>query len=189
MGIMIFLDLFSGLKGASYSFEEAPGWEVITVDINPKFNPSIVADILNWHYQGKHVIFLWASPPCDEFTLYSLPGSWPCHHGKEKKIPSMGLVNATKRIIEEVQPDYWIIENVKGAIPFLDPVFGRYKKHVGSRYLWGEFPIFDTSHKYGKWRLPPRETRKAKRAEIPHSISKALLNSFREVSMTPTHTR
>ena len=174
---MIFLDLFCGLKGASVSFEEA-GWNVITVDIEEKFNPSVVANILDYHYKGKHVNFLWASPPCDEFTLYSLPGSWKCHHGKEKKLPSMDLVNATKRIIEEVQPDYWIVENVVGAVRFLNPIFGKYSKHVGSRYLWGSFPIFDTSHKYGKWRLPPGESRKSDRALIPKSISKALLRSI-----------
>jgi len=45
---------------------------------------------------------------------------------------------------------------------------------VGSRYLWGEFPIFDTPKVYGKWRLPPSEDRAAKRSEIPKGISLAL---------------
>jgi site-specific DNA-cytosine methylase len=174
---MIFLDMFCGLKGASSSFKDA-GWEIISIDIDPKFNPSVVADIKDWSYQGDNVTFLWASPPCDEFTLYSLPGSWKCHKGKPKRLPDMSLVMATKRIIEELQPDYWIVENVVGAVPFLDPVFGRYSKHVGSRYLWGVFPIFDTSHKYGKWKLSPGELRKSERALIPKSISKALLRSI-----------
>ena len=171
---MLFLDLFSGLKGASHS-AIVRGWDVITVDINPKFNPSILADINNWHWNGCHVKILWASPPCDEFTLYSLPQSWKCHKGKPKKIPDISLIIKVKELIEEINPDYYIIENVIGAVPFIDPIFGHYKKHVGSRYLWGEFPIFDTSHKYGKWKLSPGENRKSIRAEIPKSLSKALV--------------
>ena len=176
---MLMLDLFCGLKGASKEAQKR-GWIVVSVDIESQFNPSIVVDITDWHYQGKHIDFLWASPPCDEFTLYSLPGSWKCHKGLPKKLPSMDLVYATKRIIEEVQPDYWIVENVIGAVPFINKVFGKYKKHVGSRYLWGEFPLFDTSHKFGKWRLPPGENRKALRAEIPAGLSKALIMAIEQ---------
>ena len=40
----IFIDLFSGLGGASQAFEAA-GWEVVTVDINPEFNPTICCNV------------------------------------------------------------------------------------------------------------------------------------------------
>jgi hypothetical protein len=79
-----------------------------------------------------------------------------------------------KRIIEEAKPRYWVIENVRGARPFFEPWLGKPRKIVGSRYLWGDFPIFDTPKVYGKSRLPPSEDRAAKRSEIPKGISLAL---------------
>ena len=48
---MLMLDLFSGLGGASKAMKER-GWEVITVDNNPKFNPDICIDIREYHYSG-----------------------------------------------------------------------------------------------------------------------------------------
>ena len=39
------LDLFSGLEGASIGFKER-GHKVVTVDNNPSFKPTLVADIL-----------------------------------------------------------------------------------------------------------------------------------------------
>ena len=60
---MRMLDLFSGLGGASRAMRER-GWDVITVDIEPEFNPSIIADISTYHYEGKlPVDLVWASPP------------------------------------------------------------------------------------------------------------------------------
>ena len=41
------IDLCSGLGGFSQAFRDDPAWEVITVDINPKFKPTIVADVCN----------------------------------------------------------------------------------------------------------------------------------------------
>ena len=40
------IDLCCGLKGFSSAFLEG-GWEVITVDIEPKFLPDILCDIRN----------------------------------------------------------------------------------------------------------------------------------------------
>ena len=38
------IDLCCGRKGFSRAFADA-GWDVITVDLNPKFNASITADV------------------------------------------------------------------------------------------------------------------------------------------------
>ena len=39
------IELCSGLKGFSQAFADA-GWEVVTVDVDPSFAPSIVADAM-----------------------------------------------------------------------------------------------------------------------------------------------
>lgn len=169
---MIMLDLFAGMGGASRAMREA-GWTVITVDNDPQFNPDILADITTFHYTGPKPDLVWASPPCTEFSRYSLPASWKCNKGGKKE-PDMCLTLAAKRVIEEIDPKWWIVENVRGARPFYEKVFGPCVKICGSRYLWGKFPICDPAPGYGKWRMPPSKDRAALRAIIPEQISRAL---------------
>lgn len=166
------LDLFAGMGGASRAMREA-GWTVITVDNDPQFNPDILADITTFHYTGPKPDLVWASPPCTEFSRYSLPASWKCNKGGKKE-PDMCLTLAAKRVIEEIDPKWWIVENVRGARPFYEKVFGPCVKICGSRYLWGKFPICDPAPGYGKEKLPPSRDRAALRAIIPEQISRAL---------------
>lgn len=166
------LDLCCGRKGASRAFEES-GWEVTTVDIESKFNPSIVADVNNLHLEhpGYYTV-IWASPPCPEYSIMGMPLSWH----PDRTDPDMRTFLNCYRIIRYLKPQYWIIENVRGAIPYFSLVLGAPTKIVNSRILWGDFPIFDTrdSGKGNKWRLPPTEDRPSIRSQIPYGISKAL---------------
>ena len=60
------LDLCCGKKGASKEFVKA-GWDVLTVDIDPKFNPDIIADIINLHPEAPGQFdLIWASPKCTD---------------------------------------------------------------------------------------------------------------------------
>ena len=169
---MLMLDLCCGLGGASRAMQER-GWDVIRVDINPEFSPDIVADITTFHYTGPKPDLVWASPPCTEFSKWSMPASWKCNAGGKKE-PDLTLMLAAKRIIEEINPRWWVVENVKGAVPFFTEHFSPVQKVSGSRFLWGEFPPFDCDPGYGKWRLPPSPDRAAKRSEIPRQLSLAL---------------
>jgi len=110
------------------------GWQVIRVDNDATFKPDIVADVRKWSWDGLTPDLIWASPPCKEFSRESMP--W-CKTGNN---PDISIVLACKRIIEEVQPRYWIIENVKGAVRWLEPFLGPYRCNVGPFYLWGFFP-------------------------------------------------
>ena len=168
---LLMLDLFAGKGGASQAMREA-GWDVITVEINPDFNPDIVADISEYHYEGPTPDLIWASPPCTEFSKASLPKSWACN--RIPADPDVSLMLHAKRIIDEVNPKWWVIENVRGAVPYFTPYLGEYQKKCGSRYLWGNFPIFDPELGYGKWRLPPTADRAAIRSLIPSQISRGL---------------
>jgi hypothetical protein len=171
---MLMLDLFSGKGGASQAMIER-GWQVITIDNNPDFSPTICCDITTYHPPGfliGDVDLVWASPPCTEFSKDSLPKSWACN--REPAKPDITLMLAAKRIIDEVKPKWWVIENVRGAVKYFEPVLGPVKKRNGSRYLWGEFPIFDCDPGYGKWRLPPSRDRAAIRSMIPKQVSNAL---------------
>jgi len=170
---MRLLDLCSGREGVSKEFRKA-GWDITTVDIDPKFKPDIVADINNLHLEAPGDFdLIWASPKCTEYSKAAMPVSWKCNRGK-RTLPDMRLFLNCYRIIRYLKPRWWVIENVLGADPYFSLVLGDYAKHVGSRYLWGDFPIFDTSPKHGKWRLPPSEDRAEIRSEIPAGLSKAL---------------
>src|SRR5574341_1069536 len=102
---LVMFDSCCGLKGASRAMSER-GWKIITLDNDPKFNPDIVADIREYHYKGPRPDLMWFSPPCNEFAREWMP--W-C---RLDIAPDMSIVLACKRVIEETQPRFWVIENV-----------------------------------------------------------------------------
>ena len=166
---MFMIDLGAGLKGASRAMKER-GWDVLTLDINPAFGCDVIADVREWHYTGKrHVDLLWFSMPCDEFARESMPWS------RTGAIPDMSLVLSCLRLRDEIQPTYWICENVRGAIKWFKPYLGNYRFHAGPFFLWGYFPIpgkvdmrtFRKKESYGS-------KQRAERAEIPASLSRAI---------------
>ncbi len=159
------IDVFSGRRGFSRAFTER-GHDVLTIDADPSFNPDICGDVRDISLPPRFDTFL-AAPPCTEFSKFGLPDSW----WPEKTPPSLELVQETRRLRIESGAKWWVIENVKGAVRFLNPVLGHYTKRVGSRYLWGDFPPFYSRPKFGKWRLGPARDRAARRAEIPFEIS------------------
>ena len=167
------LDLFSGLGGWSQVFRER-GHEVHTLDIETRFNPTFCTSIIDWHPREKYDVVL-ASPPCTEFSKASMP--W-----FEKKEPDMTLLEETLRVIVESGAEYYVIENVRGAVPYFTEILGSPVARFGSRYLWGDFPILWAPHEYGKWKLPPSPDRAARRAKIPRSLSKAMCHSLEAVS-------
>lgn len=169
---MNILDLCSGQKGWGKPFEER-GHTVITVDIEPSFEPTICADLLKLPIEQLKVLgpfdVITASPVCDEFCKASLPRSWVCN--KNGFNPDTSLMERCFEIIQVLKPKFWVIENVRGAVPYFKPILGEPVRHVGSRYLWGNLPMFDAAPAYGKWRLPPSKDRKALRSKIPKNLA------------------
>jgi len=180
---MYVLDLFSGLGGFSQAFRER-GHEIITIDNQEKFNPDLCRDIrrsgdilkiISKRGVGKVDIVL-ASPPCIEFTKASMP--W-----YPDIVPDMALLAATIAIVRNINPKFYVIENVRGAVLFFKPYLGDYKKRCGSRYLWGNFPEFSCDHKKccGKQKVPPGRFRAERRSKVPYEISMNLCLSIEEI--------
>ena len=64
------LELFCGTKSIGRAFEVA-GWEVVSLDIVSKFEPTILCDIRSWDYTlfpPGHFDMVWASPVCAEYS-------------------------------------------------------------------------------------------------------------------------
>lgn len=164
---MLMLDLCAGLGGASQAMKKR-GWEVVTLDIDPQFNCDITADLSTWEYRGPRPDLLWISPPCTEFSRESMP--W-CRTGTP---PDMTLVKAAWHQIAEIQPRYWILENVRGARPYLGAPTFKY----GPFYLWGSFPdlgwlpLFMPTKSETSGRYP------ARRAVIPPMLSLAIARAI-----------
>lgn len=164
------LDIGAGLGGASQAMK-GRGWKVVTLDINPDFKPDIVADMRSWSWNGPRFDLVWVSAPCDEFAREFMPWS---RTGKE---PSTELVKAGKRIIDECNPRYWVIENVKGSVKWLEPILGKPAYVCNPYYLWGNFPDISHVRVTGhKERLS--STAAAERAKIPYALSLALAKAI-----------
>jgi hypothetical protein len=174
---MLVVDLFSGTGAATQAFVDR-GHKVIRIDNNPKLKPDIVSDVRFLPLRGIKPDFVWASPPCTDFTTWSRSNQlrdqaqgWPEN--------GLQLVAAACDAIAVLDPSAWAIENVRGAGKWL----GHETKRVGAWWLWGRFPPFDATVPH-KWqllgptlahrKLASGQSRARKSAAIPYALSLAL---------------
>jgi len=157
------LDLFCGLGGFSQAFRDR-SHEVIGVDIVEPAD--IVGDILDWWPNESYDVIL-AAPPCTEFSTAS-------HTVRnEFWMPDMALALRTSEIIRTIGPQWWSVENVRGANQLFSDIFGQ-SHHCGhpkgGRMFWGNIPVprFDEPK-------PNAFTRNARlRSKIEYQISLAM---------------
>jgi len=197
------IDLCSGRGGFSQAFVQA-GWEVVTVDIESKFNPTICADVTalsaekieeataKKSFAAYDRIIVLASPPCERFSLACR--TWP-KKGVQK---AMETVGACLELIAEIKPNYWVLENPKARLRwFLGTPKGTIRlSDYGTPYLkptdyWGNVPL-----PFLKATVPPRMylrpmkhdlktpspiylsgADKAGRSKLPAGFSRAILKA------------
>lgn len=116
------LDLFSGLKGWSSAFKDR-GHEVVTLDIETKFNPDIVVDILKWNPEsldGWKPDIVLASPPCTAFTVMTIGRNWTPPPDNQPKTEAaklgLALLDRTIWVIKYLSPRWFIIENPRAKM-------------------------------------------------------------------------
>lgn len=137
----VMLDLFSGLGGASEAFIQDDNWTVIRLENNPDLQSIPSTTMMNveeLEVDEGSVDVIWASPPCTEFAKTSMP--WTRSQLPDGFSPDMGLLLHTMRIIHSAKPQWWIIENVRGAVPYFRPFLGEPRQIIGPTFLWGNFP-------------------------------------------------
>jgi len=132
------LDLFAGTHSFTKQAQEL-GWEVISLDIDPKSGATITADILEFDYtiwpQG-HFDFIWASPPCTTFSI-------ACAHlfsAEERDRRAAGgceVARRTKEIVEYLKPIFFAIENPLASKLWSMGIFDEYPKKKLSYCMYG----------------------------------------------------
>ena len=105
---MRLLELFCGTCSVSKAFRNKhPNCEIVSLDILPKYNPTISGDILQWDYTiypPKHFDVIWASPPCTQYSK--------AHRKGQRDLDlADAIVKRTLDIIDYFQPTHWYLEN------------------------------------------------------------------------------
>ena len=151
---MKLLELFSGTGSIGKAFKKH-GWEVVSLDLNPKAGATITTDVLDWDYtvfEKGSFDFVWASPPCTEYSVARTTAKTPRNLALADTIVARTLL-----IIEHLEPKAWLMENpatgllktreVVQGLPWRDVTYCRYSDGERWTYkkqtrLWGHLPTF-----------------------------------------------
>ena len=103
------LELFCG-SGSVGRVLKAWGYEVVSLDIDPRRGADICVDILKWNYRAAfpsgHFDLVAASPPCTEYSAVK-------HKGPRDLKGADKIVRRTLRVIHYFNPRIWWVETPK----------------------------------------------------------------------------
>lgn len=166
----LLVELFCGLGAVSKVFEEE-GWRCVGFDIErhvygPERYPCqlVLQDVLTLHgSQFRDADFIWASPPCQEFSYMAMPWSrgkeiadalrggegkgFPDGYTGSRSVKALrALFDACFRIQREASIAAghhipMVVENVKGAQPWV----GQARANFGSFYLWSDIGMANSN--------------------------------------------
>jgi hypothetical protein len=114
-----FLVLFSGTGSVEKVIAARfPRAEIISLDNNPKWEPTLQCDIADWVQRGEGTMydyppgyfdFVWASPPCTEYSRAKTVGVRDLEAADRR-------VNDTLKALRYLRPRYYVIENPQGLL-------------------------------------------------------------------------
>ncbi len=116
---MTTIELFAGTHSFS-KVAEKHGHNTFTTDFAEIDGQDLVADVrtlslTSFPYQPD---ILWASPPCEGFSVAAIGKNW--NHDNTPKTDSarlgIELVENTLRLIDELRPTWFFIENPRGKL-------------------------------------------------------------------------
>ena len=93
------IDLFCGTSSVSRVFKER-GWDTLTLDIDPKCGADITVDILELRREqlppAQDVRFVWASPPCVQYSIARTTAKTPRNFPEADRIVAKAFeINGT----------------------------------------------------------------------------------------------
>lgn len=124
------IELFAGTGSFSKVAKEL-GHSIFTIDNQEVDGQHLIQDIRT--VRSSHIALayrpfdiLWASPPCEGFSVAAIGKSWYYNNTPKSETARLGLelVEHTWRLIDELKPTWWFIENPRGKLRKL-PVMDR----------------------------------------------------------------
>ena len=134
---MRLLELFSGTGSIGHAFT-AQGWDVVSLDKDPKTDATIHEDILTWDhtiYPSGRFDAIWASPDCTQYSNARRGAKTP-----RNLVLADSLVERSLALIAYHAPRAWFIENPQTGMlkdrPFMDglPFVDVDYCHYGAKY-------------------------------------------------------
>lgn len=117
-------ELFCGTKSFS-KVAASLGHGTLTFDNDSQFDADVKDDVLTTDKVPNGLDILWASPPCQGFSVAVIGRNW--NYDATPKTDSarlaVALAKRTLHIIEEKKPVWWFIENPRGMLrkmPFME---------------------------------------------------------------------
>jgi hypothetical protein len=157
------VELFAGLCGWT-SAADLELDVVVTTDLDPRFETTVTADVLDRDLGarlldalgGRPDVVL-ASPPCEAFSVLQIGRNWtgptdvPPHAPKTERAElALRIVERTRELLDELAPAYYVIENPRAKLRKLPVVADLERRTVtycqlGEPFmkptdLWGGFP-------------------------------------------------
>ena len=120
---MKLLELFSGTGSVGKAFS-SQGWEVVSLDSDPKTEANIHEDILTWDfttYPPGYFDAIWASPCCTHYSCARRGAKTP-----RNLALADSLVLRSREVINYFNPRAWFIENPQTGLlkdrPFMEGI-------------------------------------------------------------------
>ena len=142
---MKLLDIFTGTGSVAKVAKEL-GYEVISLDIDSRCNPTVCADIMSLDYKDMwdphEFDIVWSSPPCDFFSAArrsnigrKVRGELVTAETLLQDAENIGVpvLRRCQEIIEYLQPKVWFIEN---------PYTGKMKDYITKKPIIYDFCMF-----------------------------------------------
>jgi len=140
---MNILELFAGSRSIGKAAERQ-GHEVFSTDLNDFDGIDYVCDVLM--FDLSFVPFkpnvVWASPPCTGFSVAAIGHHWTGGAGAyipKTETAKLGiqLLRETLRIIQEINPAVWFIENPRGLMRKMPELQGM-QRHTVTYCQYGD---------------------------------------------------
>lgn len=138
------VELFAGTRSFS-KVAGSLGHQIFTTDYEEIDGQDLIADIRNLSAKDlpSGVDMLWASPPCEGFSVAAIGKNWGGGYRSyqpksDSARRSIELVEQAVRIINEVKPTWWFIENPRGVLRKLDLIPNEAIMHTVTYCQYGD---------------------------------------------------
>lgn len=140
------VELFCGTKSFSMAATRL-GHSTFTVDNDPRHNPDLCINVLALEASQlpRRPDMLWASPPCEAFSVASIGYHWnPDRTPRtERALIAQEIVRKTISLIREISPRWWFVENPRGMLRAL-PLLAAYQRRTISYCQYGDLRMKPT---------------------------------------------